>query len=163
MIHQLSIIQAMCPAHSHYTLFTYWSISVTLVLCLMMVQQILSFSLTFISFLSMAHWLVSSFFTNAFVRDHVWHPHANAGKTHWLKTSHFRLMGRCLSIKMSLYFPKTLHPACILIDTSCLVLFSTAIVFPRYLSSVTLSISVQSTYMLSLCQYLPLISGGEGG
>ena len=58
----------------------------------------------------MAHRLVSSFFTNAFVRDHVWHPYAIAGKTHWLKTFLFRLMGRCPSGKKSLYFPKTLHP-----------------------------------------------------
>ena len=28
-------------------------------------------------------WLVSSFFTDAFVRDHVCHPYAIAGKTHW--------------------------------------------------------------------------------
>ena len=57
--------------------------SVTLVLCLMMVFQILPFSLTFSIFLSMARWLVSSFFTNAFVRDRVWHPYVIAGKTHF--------------------------------------------------------------------------------
>ena len=33
-----------------------------------------SFSLAFSIFLSMARWHVSNFFTNAFVRDHVWHP-----------------------------------------------------------------------------------------
>ena len=33
-----------------------------------------SFSLTLSILLSMARWLVSSFFTNAFVRDHVWYP-----------------------------------------------------------------------------------------
>ena len=91
------------------------------------------FSLTFSIFLSMAHWLVSSFFTNGFVRDHVWHPYVIAGKTHWLKTFLFRVMGRCLSRKISLYFPKTFHPAFILIETSCLVHFSIAIVCPRYL------------------------------
>ena len=45
--------------------------SVTQVICLMMVLRILSFSLTFSIFLSMARWLVSSFFINAFVRGHV--------------------------------------------------------------------------------------------
>ena len=81
-----------------------------------MVLQILSFSLTFSSFLYMARWLVSSFFSNAFVRDHVWHPFVISGKTHWLKTFLFRLMGRRQSRKISLYFPKTLHPAFIHIE-----------------------------------------------
>ena len=55
--------------------------SVTFVLCLMKVQLwILSFSLTFRNFLSTAHWLVSSFFTNGFARDDVCHPFAIAGK-----------------------------------------------------------------------------------
>ena len=91
-------------------------VSVTLVLCLMMVLQILSFSLTFSNFLSIARWLLSSFSTNALVRDHVWHPYVIAGKTHWLKTFLFRLVGRCLSRKISQYLPKTLHPAFILIE-----------------------------------------------
>ena len=56
--------------------------SVTPLLCLMMVLRILSFSLTFSSVLLVARWLVSSFFTNAFVRDHVWYPYVTAGKTH---------------------------------------------------------------------------------
>ena len=60
-------------------------------------------SLTLSIFLSMARWLISSFFTNAFVREHVWHPYVIAGKTHCLKTFPFRLMGRCLSRKISLY------------------------------------------------------------
>ena len=106
---------------------------VTLVLCLMMVLRILSSSLTLSIFLSIARWLVSSFFTNGFVRDHAWHPYVIAGKTHWLKTFLFRLMGRYLSRKISLYIPKTLHPACILIETSCFALFSFASVCPRYL------------------------------
>ena len=90
-----------------------------------------SFSLALSIFLSMARLLVSSFFTNAFVRDHVWHPYVIAGKRHWLKTFVFRLVGRCLSRKISLYFSKTLHLACILIFTYCFVLFSIAIVCPR--------------------------------
>ena len=133
----------------------HWTMSVTLVLCLMVVLRILSFSLSFgFSFsskrhrsarkgqyalrpvsqqspqgypfsltlsilLSIARWLVSSFFTNAFVRDHVWHSYVIAGKTHWLKTFLFRLIGRCLFRKISLYFPKTLHPTYILIKPSC--------------------------------------------
>ena len=95
--HLLSFIRAMCSAHFHFVLVTYWTMSVTLVLCLMVVLRILSSSLTLSILLSIACWLVSSFFTNAFVRDHVWHPYVIAGKTHWLKTFLFKLIGRCLS------------------------------------------------------------------
>ena len=102
IVYLLSFIQAVCLAHFHFTLVTYGTMSVTLVLCLMKVLQILSFSLIFSIFLSMAHWLVSSFFANAFVRDHVWHPHVIAGKTQWLKTFLFRLIGRFLSRKICL-------------------------------------------------------------
>ena len=105
------------------------------VLSTSLVLRILSFSLTLSIFLSIARWLVSSFFTNAFVRDHVWHPYVIAGKTHWLKIFLFRLMRQYLSRKVSLYFPKTLHPAFILIETSCFILFSLAIFCPRYLVS----------------------------
>ena len=55
------IFHLMCPAHFHFVLVTYWTMSVTLVLCLMMVLGILSFSLILSIFLSIAHWLVSSF------------------------------------------------------------------------------------------------------
>ena len=41
VVHQLSFIQAMCPAHFHLVLVTYWTMSVTLVLCLMVVLRIL--------------------------------------------------------------------------------------------------------------------------
>ena len=133
IVHLLSFIRAMCPAHFHFVLVTYWTMSVTLVLCLMVVRRFLSPSLTFSILLSIAHWLISSFFTNAFARDHVWHPYVIAGKTHWLNTFLFKLIGKCLSRKISLYFPKTLHPAFILIETSCFVLFSIAIVCPIYL------------------------------
>ena len=34
IVHLLSFIQAMCPAHFHFILVTYWTMSVTLVLCL---------------------------------------------------------------------------------------------------------------------------------
>ena len=47
------------------------------------------------------------FFTNSFVRDHVCHPYVTVGKTHWLKTFLFRLIGRCQPRKISVYFPKT--------------------------------------------------------
>ena len=169
MVHLLSFIWVMCPAHSYFAIVTYWTMSVTLVLCLMIVLQILSFGVTFSIFLSMAGWLVSSFFTNAFMRDHVWHPYVIAGKSHWLKTFlllhsiyisenchflvrflrmwpffkpaievvtfhlSFKHVGSCLSRKISLYFPEILHHAFILIETSCPVLFPTAIVCPRYL------------------------------
>ena len=48
-----------------FTLVRYWTMSVTLVLCLRTLLPILSCSLTFSTFLSMAHWLVSSFFTKS--------------------------------------------------------------------------------------------------
>ena len=74
-----------------------------LVLCLMIVLRIPFFTLTII-FLSIARWLASSFFINAFARDHVWHLYVISGKAHWLKTFLFRLMERCLSRKISLYW-----------------------------------------------------------
>ena len=113
VVHLLSVIHTICPAHFHFALVRYWtvSVSVTLVLCLI-ILQIKSFSLTFTSiFHSMACWLVSSFFTCAFVRDRVWHPYVITGKTYWFKNFLFILMGRCLFRKISLYFPKTLDPA----------------------------------------------------
>ena len=73
--------------------------------------RILSFSLTFIIFLSMACWFVSNFFTNTFVRNHVRYPYAIAGMTNWLKAFLYRLMERCLSRNISLYFPKN-TPSC---------------------------------------------------
>ena len=150
IVHLQSFIQVMCPAHFHFVVVTYQTMSVTPVLCLMMVLVILSFSLKLSIFHSIAHWLVSSLFTYAFVRDHVWHPYVIAGKTHWLKTFLFRLMGRYLTRKISLYFPKTLHPVFILIETFCFVLFSIAIVCPRYLQLVTFSVSVLFICMLSV-------------
>ena len=86
-------------------------------------------------------------FTNVLVRDHVWHPYIIAGKTHWLRLF-LRLMGRCL--KISQYFPKTLHPAFILIETSCCVLFSIAVVCFKCLQLVTFSISVPFISILSV-------------
>ena len=126
---------------------------VTLALCLMVVLRILSFSLTLSISLSMSRWLVSSFFTSAFVSDHVLHPYVIAGKTHLFKTFLFRLTGRCLSRKISLYFPQTLHPVFILIKTSCFVPFSIAIVCPRYFLFI-FSISVPFFVCCLLCQYL---------
>ena len=41
-----SFIRVMCPAHFHFILVTYWTMSITLCLCLMMALRILSFSLT---------------------------------------------------------------------------------------------------------------------
>ena len=122
IVHLLSSRQA----HFHFALVTHWTMYVTLVLCL----KILSVNFTFSICLSMARWVVSSFFTNAFVRNHVWHPCVIAGKTHWLATFLFRLMGRFLSRKISLYFPKTLHPAFILIETSCLFCFPLLLFVP---------------------------------
>ena len=60
---------------------------ITLALCLMMVPRVLSFSLTFSSFLSIVRWLVSTLFTNAFVSDHVCHNYAIANKTSGVLTS----------------------------------------------------------------------------
>ena len=43
IVHLLSFLWVMCPAHFHFILVTYWTASVTLVPCLMMVLWILSF------------------------------------------------------------------------------------------------------------------------
>ena len=42
MVHPLSFIRATCPAHFNNALVTYWTVSVTVVLCLMMVLRIRS-------------------------------------------------------------------------------------------------------------------------
>ena len=55
-VHLLSFIRAMCPGHFYFALVTYWTMSVTLVLCLMVVLRILPFCLTLsilLSFYSM--------------------------------------------------------------------------------------------------------------
>ena len=70
MLHLLSIILAISSAHFHFTRLMCSAVSVPVVLCLMMVLWILSFHLTLSIFLPIAGWLVSSFFSTAFVRDH---------------------------------------------------------------------------------------------
>ena len=71
MAHLLSFILAVCPAHSHVELVSiHIAMSVIRVLCLVMVYQILSVGLDVEHFYR-AHWCVSNFFTNDFVRDHV--------------------------------------------------------------------------------------------
>ena len=62
IVHLLSFIWAMCSAHFHFILAVCWTMSVTQLLCLKMMLRILSCSLILSTFLSMAHWLVSSFF-----------------------------------------------------------------------------------------------------
>ena len=52
------------------------------------------FTLRFSIFPSMAHWLVSSFFSNAFTRDYVWHRHVISSKTHWLNDLSLQTHGR---------------------------------------------------------------------
>ena len=80
IVHLLSFIQAMFLARVHFVLVTYSTTSVSLVLYLMMVLRIRSFS--FSIFLHIACWLASSFLSNGFVRDRVLHPNVIAGKTH---------------------------------------------------------------------------------
>ena len=138
IVHSYSFIWLMCPAHFHLVFVTYGTTYVTLVLSLMMMLQIQSFSLTLSIFLSMVR-----------VTDHVWHPYVIVGKTHWLKTFLFRLMGRCLSRLIALFFAKTHHPVFILIETSCFVLISIA-VFDPDIHSWSPSISVPSICMLSV-------------
>ena len=62
MDHLLSFVRAMCPAHFHFALVTYWTMSVSLVRCPMMALWTLYFSLIFSIFLSLALLLVSSSF-----------------------------------------------------------------------------------------------------
>ena len=135
----------MCSTQFPFVLVAYGIMFVTLVVCLMVVLKIMS------SF----PWLdglfrVFFFFAKAFVRDDVWHLYATAGKTHWLRIFVFRLTGRCLSRKIYLYVPETLHSAFILIGTSCFVLFSIANDCPRYLLLVTFSIFVPFICILSV-------------
>ena len=126
IVHLLSFIRAMCPVHFHFVLVTYWTMSVILVLCLMIGLWILSFRLTSSIFLSIAWWLVSSFFTNAFVRDYGIHMPLLVRHSGYRP---FFVDSWKVPVQEDfLYSPKTLHPAFILIETSCF-----AIVCPRYL------------------------------
>ena len=165
-------IRATCLAHFLFALVTYWTMTVTLVLRLMIELWnllfvllllffclFLFFSFPISTFLSMARLAYSSFFTNAFMTDRVRYPHAITGKTHWLKTFLFRLIGRCLSRKISLYCPKTSHPVFIPIETSFLfffffffflVLCSIAIVCSRHFSS-SPSIYLSPIYLFAVC------------
>ena len=117
--HLLSSIWAMPSVYFRFAFVAYSATSVTLFfsLPLMMMFRILPFSLTFGIFLTIARWLFSSFFTLCLVRGNVWHLRAIACKAHQLKTLLFRLIGRCFSRKISLYFPQTTHPAFHLINT----------------------------------------------
>ena len=104
----------MCPAHSYFAFWTYSPMSVTLALCLMMVFWILSFSLVFSIFFSIACWLASSSLLMLLLETlfgicmSVLARHKD-----WRLFSLHLMGGRvgCLSGKNSLYFPKMLHPA----------------------------------------------------
>ena len=121
IVHLSSFIQGTYPAHSHFVLVIYWTMFVTLALSWRWCYRFCFFSLILSIFLSMSHWLVSSFFSNAFERDHLWHPSVIAGKTHWLKTFLFRLMGRCLSKRFLFTFQK--HSILLLFWLKLLVFF----------------------------------------
>ena len=84
----------------------------------------------------MADLLVSRSFINAFVRDHAWHSYVIPGKTHWLKTFLFRLMGRRLTRKISLYSPKNTPSCLIRIEASCFVLFSVVNVYAFFFHNI---------------------------
>ena len=83
MVHLLSFIWAMCQARFPFRFCDVFSYVCHSVLFLMLVLRVLSSGLTFSIFLSIARRPVLSFFANAFVTDHVWHPYAIGGRTHW--------------------------------------------------------------------------------
>ena len=47
IVHLLSFVRAMCPAHFHFVLVTYWTMLATLVLCLMVVLRLASLAAVF--------------------------------------------------------------------------------------------------------------------
>ena len=95
--HLWSFIRIVCPTQFHFAFVAHSAEPVGLVLSLVMLFRILSCSLTSSVFLSIAHRLASSFFTNTVIRDYVLHTYVITGRTHWLNTCHFTPMGRCLS------------------------------------------------------------------
>ena len=149
IVHLLSFIRVMCPAHFHFALVKYRTMSVTLVFCLMMLLRFfrLVWHLAFYF-----PWLVCLFHVCSLMllQEAMSGIHMSLLVRVWLKAFHFRLSRRCLSRKISVYFTKTLHPACILIETSCLVPFFIATVCSRYVQLVTFSISILSTCTLSV-------------
>ena len=128
-----------------YSISLLWrlQLSVTLVVCLMEIFLILLVWHTAFPFhCALA---ASSFFTNAFVTDHVWQPFVIVEKTHWLKTLFLDSYGEGFLLKKLSVFLKN-----DLIKTSFLVLISSAIGCPKWLYFVTTSISAPSIWMLSV-------------
>ena len=146
--HLLFFIWAMCPAHFHFAFVTWPTMSVTLLLWCFRFYLLIWCSAFFFPFLIglfRASWLlhflktVFGFCKSSSVRYPGW------------RQSFF--MGRCLSRKIFLYFPKMLPPAFILFKTSYF-LFSVTTVCSRNFT-VTLAISVSSLFVCHLLhQYL---------
>ena len=110
-VHRLSFIRATCPAHFHFSLVISSRISFIFVLCLISKFGTLSMSFIPSIFLSIMRWHISIFWVISFVSVQVWHPYVRDGNMDWLKTCLFRFIGMSLFSNISLYFPKTNHPA----------------------------------------------------
>ena len=132
-VHLLSVYLAMCPAQFHFCVNACLRTSVTQVFCPIVVHGTLSWSFMPSIFLSIDLWVVCNFEESSLVSDHVWQPYVIIGKMLWLNTFFFRVIGKSLSWKMSLYFPKANHAFLMRIAISSFVLFSKTVFCPRYL------------------------------
>ena len=132
-VHLLSCSLATCPAHLHFDSLTFSMMSLTFVFWRMTLWLILSRRDKCDIFLSIALWVVTSFCSRSFVNDHVSDPYVIVVRMHWLNILLLSDMGMFLSVNMSLYLPKFIHPAFTLIITSSFVVSSIFKVCPRYL------------------------------
>ena len=145
MVHLLPFIPAMCLAYFHFTLVMYWTMSVTLVLCLIMVLQLL-----FLFFVGFFTWHLAFSFPWLFGLFQVslltlWetmlgiHMPLLVRHTGWRPFFLDSWEGAYAERRLCT-FKKTLHPASILIKASCSVLIFIAIVCQRYLLLATFSV-----------------------
>ena len=84
IVHLLIFIRSMCPAHFDFIFVMYWTMSVTLVLCLMMALRILSLSSH--QAFSFA-WLVGLFQVSLLMllRETIFEIHISLLERHWLR------------------------------------------------------------------------------
>jgi len=108
-VHQLSFIQATCPAHLHFCCLTTCIMSFTLVFSLVHVDLFLSLTVIPNIILSMAFCAILSEFSACSVGFHVSHPYVEAGITHCLYILLFNHIG-ILLFNMSRFLPNVNQP-----------------------------------------------------
>ena len=132
-VHLLSSLLIKWPAHLHLASLTFNMTSFTLVSFLTSEFLIVSLIVIFSTLLSIALCEVMSFCSRCLVVSPCFCPLGHCWYYTLVIHSFLRHTGNFWSQRISLYLPKQLHPAFILIITSSLVCSSNITVWPRYL------------------------------